>query len=138
MKENTKPERVSTDMQITLDQGKAFIHDYNVFMQEYPFPDGVSRTVACHITRKDLMAMLNDVSNDGIRCYFGKRYSDHVQQEVFCLVMVGTHFENGCYYDIIRDDKLNSGVYEFTTPCPDTCDTASPLYQATLTSDDMP
>jgi hypothetical protein len=139
MNEQTPPQRIGTETSVSLEQGQLFIRNYNEFMQEYPYPDDVSRTVACHIARKDLFAMMGEFCSDGIRCYFGKRYDARVGQDVFCLVMVGTRFVDGVYYDIIKENGGDDcGVYEFTTPCPDTCDVTSPLYQATGASCDQP
>jgi hypothetical protein len=43
--------------------------------------------------------------------------------------MVGTKNEDGTYVDIVRDEKTpgNSGIYDYSEPCPPKCDPKSPL-----------
>lgn len=50
------------------------------------------------------------------------------------LMMVGTKKEDGTYTDIIKDDSNtkekapgDSGIYNYTEPCPPECDPKSPL-----------
>ncbi len=93
------------------------------------YPENASKTKACHVRRIDLEKMLNERPDiDGIRCYLGMRtetVGPLSGQYVTCLVMVGTYLEDGIYVDNLGPD--NNLIYEFTTPCPDTCDPSSPL-----------
>ena len=44
------------------------------------------------------------------------------------LIMVGTKNENGVYKDLISENEdNNSGIYDFSRPCPYDCDLSSPL-----------
>ena len=49
------------------------------------------------------------------------------------LIMVGTKNEGGTYTDIIREETAveksggNSGIYNYSKPCPPECDPKSPL-----------
>ncbi|MEM9679266.1 MAG: hypothetical protein AAF901_03000 [Bacteroidota bacterium] len=51
------------------------------------------------------------------------------------MFIVGTRDEDGCYRDIVEDEKLaaaadgriGSGIFDFTHPCPSDCDPNSPL-----------
>nr|WP_321232471.1 hypothetical protein [uncultured Psychroserpens sp.] len=85
---------------------------------------------------------LGDVKNSGVRAYMGidTKISDGGGEK---LLIVGTYVDcNGVHRDIIQNSRstgcptdgiLNppgptgSGVYDLTTPCPNTCDGLSPL-----------
>jgi hypothetical protein len=107
---------------------------YREVTKLFDFPSYVNRTKACHIRREDLMEML-EISDPnpespihGIRCYFGMRLdNDTTTPIVTSLVMVGTTLnEDGDY-----KDNIAGNIYEFTTPCPDSCDFESVLFLAT-------
>lgn len=61
---------------------------------------------------------------DKVRTYLGEDKDWNKK-----LIMVGTKNEEGTYVDIIRDAKApgNSGIYDYSEPCPPKCDPKSPL-----------
>lgn len=84
---------------------------------------------------------LNNVKNSGVRAYMGidVKESDGGGEK---LLIVGTSVDcNGVHRDIIENSRptgcptdgvanpgpTGSGVYDLTTPCPNTCDGLSPL-----------
>jgi hypothetical protein len=108
------------------------IRAYRDFIGQFNYPDNVSRTKACHIKADDLRQLLDETNGDGIRCYFGMRTMTDGPLEgrqVTCLVMVGTTWneDEGTYIDTVLIEG-ESKLYELTTPCPDTCDINSPLF----------
>lgn len=81
------------------------------------------------------VAELNDVINEikrvafemkAIRVYFGYKEVNGEMQE--CLVLVGLDNDGNDITSYMSRGHSESGTYDFTRPCPDTCDTAgSPL-----------
>ena len=99
---------------------------------------------AVYISRTDILEMaerLNDPTMVGARAYFTL---DNPEEELdrniitFCLVMVRSCKGKLCGEDVLslagssnglkEGDDDGSGIYDFTQPCPDYCDTGSPLY----------
>ncbi len=100
---------------------------------------------AIFIPISDLLAIINSYDilradgttlNElqGVRAYFAVKESDMDLDDDITAVIVPVG-KNG--EDIIYKDKGNGGVgedddsteiYDFTQPCPDKCDTRSPLY----------
>lgn len=93
------------------------------------YPADTSKTKACLIHMNDLLGLLSERDLSGIRCYLGLRWDDEVGQKVISLVMVGTRLlADGTHEDVIHaDDPTNSGIFDFTAPCPNTCSPDSPL-----------
>ena len=64
--------------------------------------------------------------NEKVRTYLG--IDDNGEEK---LLMVGTKNEGEIYTDIINEDSekevSNSGIFDFTDPCPTDCDPNSPL-----------
>lgn len=129
---------LGAETRIPIEKGTEEISAYNELVATFPYPEDVSITKACHVRKEDLLEMLSEGDIDGIRCYFGLRKivdpkSDMYGMQVMSLVMVGTRLlDDGTNEDVVVTSDGNSGVYEFTTPCPNSCDTSSPLYAATL------
>ncbi|HYF33352.1 MAG TPA: hypothetical protein VD993_19640 [Chitinophagaceae bacterium] len=81
------------------------------------------------------VAELNDVINEiknihfemkAIRVYFGYKEVNGNLEE--CLVLVGLDDNGNDITGYMAKGTEHSGTYDFTRPCPDTCDTSgSPL-----------
>ena len=89
---------------------------------------------------------IQDAENSGLRAYLAiDRPSDQLATpQTEKLYLVGTKIDSqGVHRDIIEDDKKQqresniaakisalkgTGIYDFTAPCPNTCDGNSPLY----------
>lgn len=102
-----------------------------LYLNKTTLPAGCSPTVCCHINKSDLDNMLRENEGvDGIRCYFGLRQDDSVENQlVTTLVLVATkRDEDGNLRDLCYPYDPEGRMYEFTTPCPNTCDIASVLY----------
>ncbi len=81
-------------------------------------------------------------SNQGIRAYMAideNQVPSPGSDEK--LLIVGTHFDAATktHYDIIEGGDCptpipfkGSGIYDFTKPCPNHCDTGSPLYNPSV------
>ena len=81
------------------------------------------------IPKADLMEVLAE-GIDAARAYIGID-----DKGVERLMIVGTTFDpkTGIYTDMITDTskdgvQLDGDIYDFTQPCPSTCDIDSPLY----------
>lgn len=94
------------------------------------------------ITKTDGSIVINDIPNAGVRAYMAiDSRQKTVKKEK--LLMVATRIDKkGIHRDIVADEKnapgINapgimdgSGVFDFSQPCPNTCDTNSPLYHDT-------
>lgn len=119
------------DTSISLDDAQVKVASFRErILHLADYPEGVSKTIACHITLTDLQDMMKEQDMDGIRAYLGLRYDESVGEDVICLVMVGTRWnvEERIYQDIILDGVGGEyGIYDLTMPCPNTCDGSSPL-----------
>lgn len=75
------------------------------------------------IPTSDLQEVLAE-NPDAVRAYLGV---DDLGEEK--LMIVGTRYDKDTdtYVDIIPVSKLNSGIYDFSRPCPNLCDINSPL-----------
>lgn len=76
------------------------------------------------IPKDDLTQVLTE-GVDAVRAYLGVD-DNNVEK----LMIVGTKYDQatGTYIDMIPDRAINSGnIYDFTRPCPPSCDTSSPL-----------
>lgn len=93
--------------------------------------------------KPDGTPVINSTTDQGVRAYMaidptnGTGKSNGYGEK---LLVVGTYVDcNNVHRDIIVEEKANScktkpptptgsGVYDFTDPCPNTCDDNSPLY----------
>ena len=75
--------------------------------------------------------------NAGVRSYIGIDTTNGTKKENGYgekLVIVGTTYDvkTKVHSDIIKNEQdptsLDSGIYDFTQPCPSTCDVTSPLF----------
>ncbi len=76
------------------------------------------------IPKEDLTGLLSE-GVDAVRAYLGVD-----DQDVEKLMIVGTKYDaaTDTYVDMTPDRIVNSGhIYDFTRPCPPSCDAASPL-----------
>lgn len=85
-----------------------------------------------HHELKAMLIPLEDITQlldqgvDAVRAYLGV---DDTETERFMLV--GTKYDaaTDTYVDMTPDKVVNRGdIYDFTRPCPPSCDTNSPLY----------
>ncbi|MVN90466.1 hypothetical protein [Mucilaginibacter aquatilis] len=99
---------------------------------------------AVYMSRADILAMadaLKDPSVVGARAYFSLDSTEAEAEKnvvTFCMVMVRSCEDKRCGKDVIylpnSTDGENgsiddSGIYDYTRPCPDFCDIDSPLYR---------
>jgi hypothetical protein len=113
---------------LSIDDAKARITEFKTKIQNANWNPNIMKTQACHIAHAD-MSNLKDLNVDGIRCYFGVRTDPKQKKEVLTLIVVGTRtLLNGTHEDVLFDRNGNSAIFDFTTPCPDTCDPNSPLH----------
>ena len=89
--------------------------------------DGAKR--AFKVSKDDIMALLNEKGFCGIRIYIGKDTATASGDMRLVLVAV-----NEAGDDMIVGE--NPGVYDFSMPCPSTCDLTSPLYTGILPGDE--
>jgi hypothetical protein len=79
-----------------------------------------SNTVKAHlIPNVDITQLLNEESVVDVRAYIGVD-----ENGVNKLMLVGVDIDGN---DLI-DDANKQYIYDFTKPCPNTCDVDSPLY----------
>ena len=97
---------------------------------------------AVYISKTDLLDMAKQCEVDdtivGMRAYFtlNNEFSEDIKNEVrFVMVLVresdSKPFGEDVLYAPTPDGTVggeSSNVYDFTKPCPDTCDSSSPLY----------
>lgn len=97
---------------------------------------------AVYISKTDIMEMaerFKDPTMVGARAYFTlDNPAEELEKNIitFCLVMVRSCEGKECGEDVLylsggglKDgDDDDSGVYDFTQPCPSYCDPDSPLY----------
>lgn len=77
-------------------------------------------TVKAHlIPEVDVTQLLNEPGVENIRAYIGVD-----EKGINKLMLVGVDADGN---DMI-DDAAGQYIYDFTKPCPDTCDPKSPLY----------
>lgn len=69
--------------------------------------------------KNELQCLKNENESVGIRFYMAIKEDDVVD-----MLAVGT---NSDHEDLINEEGINSGVYNFPMPCPSTCDATSPL-----------
>lgn len=70
------------------------------------------------VRKEDLEAIVKSTDFHGMRIYFGSNTTDHLSPMRLILVPVD---ENG--NDIIDyKNPTHPGIYDFSMPCPDTCD----------------
>jgi hypothetical protein len=78
---------------------------------------------AFFIPKEDLSDLMLDPNNIGLRAYLGYGNTDGLPAESkLILVDVEGDINKG------GTDILANGIYDFTQPCPTTCDVNSPLY----------
>lgn len=99
------------------------------------------------VKQEDGHYTIENVTDSGVRAYMAikKSKNNPPSAETEKLLIVGTVKDcNGIYRDIIENEKPSgcsdgetekavaalegSGVFDFTSPCPSTCDPNSPLY----------
>ncbi|AXT53893.1 hypothetical protein D1818_24890 [Aquimarina sp. BL5] len=111
-------------------------------------PDTTKASRSYLVPAADLVEVLNemgvisddaassaDTTNQGVRVYMGIEVTGKIS--VNKILMVGTQVDDsGVHRDIIngtidgkgtRPPNSTSGIYDFTLPCPNTCDNESPL-----------
>jgi hypothetical protein len=110
---------------------------FRTFMEtKIDYPPHQQKTVACWVSKQDLLLMLEEIKIkeedgcNGVRFYFGLRRE--LDETFNSLVMTGTVFneEKQINQDFLGEN--GDHIYEFTTPCPDTCDTTSFLFNLML------
>lgn len=112
---------------LSIIDAKTRIGEFKTQVQNTNWNSNIMKTCACHISHSDL-ENLKTLNVDGIRCYFGVRTDPKQRKEVLTLVIVGTRtLLDGTHEDVLFDKNGNSAIFDFTTPCPDTCDPNSPL-----------
>lgn len=89
--------------------------------------DGAKR--AFKVSKEDILDLVNEKNFCGIRIYLGKDTPDASGD--MRLVLVAVNAEDD---DIIVGKS--PGVYDFSMPCPSTCDLTSPLYTGILPKED--
>jgi hypothetical protein len=78
---------------------------------------------AFFIPKDDMVDLLNDTTCIGVRGYLAFGNTGGLPDEAkLVLVSVDGDITTG------GTDNLNNGIYDFTNPCPQTCDVTSPLY----------
>lgn len=95
------------------------------------------------VYKKDGTPVITPTTNAGVRAYMAidpTNGTDIKNGYGEKLLIVGTYVDcNGIHRDIIENEKpdgcktrpparTGSGVFDFTDPCPSTCDPNSPLY----------
>jgi hypothetical protein len=117
------------DTSISLEEAQEKVNAFRERILGLPdWPEDISRTKACHITRTDIEEMLGEGDIDGIRCYLALRNDIELEKQVISLVMVGTRLlADGTYEDVILNAEGEPATFDFTMPCPKTCDPDSPL-----------
>ncbi|MBL0913770.1 MAG: hypothetical protein IBJ09_15495 [Bacteroidia bacterium] len=90
-----------------------------------PFEPHQGAKRAFKVSKEDIIALTNQEGFCGIRVYLGKDTPD--AEGDMRLVLVAVNEEGD---DIIVEP--NPGVYDFSMPCPSTCDLKSPLYTGIL------
>lgn len=98
---------------------------------------------AVYISKQDILDMaarLQDPAIVGARAYFtlNSTAAEEVKNDLtFCMVMVRSCDDYRCGEDVIYlsgdangvgDGDDDSGIYDFTKPCPDYCDPTSVLF----------
>ena len=71
------------------------------------------------ISKEDLQGLVSEIGENGIRAYNG------INAEGVYKLMIVAVDANG--NDLVNE-KNGHYIYDFTQPCPDTCDINSPLY----------
>lgn len=128
MSEVSKTETPGTQIPLATAQERALRFRQTILgLPDYPA--NTSQTKACLIYKDDIEGLISEGPFDGIRCYLGLRFDDELNQQVISLMMVRTELQDdGTYKDIINEtDPTNSGIFDFTAPCPNTCSPTSPL-----------
>lgn len=88
------------------------------------------------ITRNtDGSIIINDIGNAGVRIYMAMDSSKKVAKGEKVFIVATKKDSQGIHRDIITDEKNTiptamegTGIFDFSQPCPNTCDTDSPLY----------
>lgn len=140
----------STKVIIPVDEAIEKTTNWRNFMAKN-FPDADAKLLpkAVYISRSDIQDMAKYCEADdtilGVRAYFtlDSEYEENVLNQVkFIMVLVKDSPSYPCGEDImyipsgagmqaLSPDGGNlddSNVYDFTRPCPDTCDARSPLF----------
>lgn len=129
---------------ITLDEAKARTENWRKFISN-PSAAAVMQQIpkAVYISKSDIISMYKSLENDpalvGARAYFTLDVDPIVETKenivTFCMVMVKECESSPCGEDVIPSqngmgdgDDDDTGIYDYTRPCPDFCDPKSPLY----------
>ncbi|MDT3403882.1 hypothetical protein [Mucilaginibacter terrae] len=99
---------------------------------------------AVYISKSDIVAMYKSLEENseftGARAYFTLKYDPKVETEknivTFCMVMVRECSYSRCGEDVLpllrnevgTGDDDDTGIYDYTRPCPDFCDPKSVLF----------
>lgn len=83
----------------------------------------VTTVKAFFIPKSDLLDLMNDSNCIGARAYlaFGTPDSSAAEAKLVLVDVEGDITKGGT-------DNLSLGIYDFTQPCPSTCDSNSPLF----------
>lgn len=73
--------------------------------------------------KNDIECVANEQAAIGVRFYMGIK--DDGEKKCPDMMLVGVDENNE---DLIKEEGENSGIYNFTLPCPRTCDNTSDLY----------
>ncbi|WP_452601962.1 hypothetical protein [Pontimicrobium sp. MEBiC06410] len=107
-----------------------------------PAGDLIGALTEMGVIDKSGKVVTSKVDSAGVRAYMAINDKDTSKANGYGekLLIVGTYVDcNNIHRDIIEDEKpsgckmlapepTGSGVYDFTDPCPNTCDPNSPLY----------
>lgn len=107
-----------------------------------PVPDLLNAFIEMGLASKteEGSLILNPNPHDAIRCYLATNPNPNERSKAQGygnkMYIVGTKFEKGIYKDIIVgergakhiDNPDGTGIFDFTKPCPNNCDTDSPLF----------
>lgn len=118
----------------------------NFMKNNTPVADAYKIPKAVYISRADIVDMAKQCEADesiaGMRAYFtlNNEFSENIKNEVkFVMVLVRLSDKKPYGDDVLyapADNNSdgtaglagNSNVYDFTRPCPDVCDSESPLF----------
>ena len=121
-------------------------HWRNFMKNNTPAADAYKVPKAVYVSRTDIMDMAKQCEEDesivGMRAYFtlNNEFTENVKNEVkFLMVLVRASDKKPYGDDVLyapadtdsngtADIAGNSNVYDFSRPCPDVCDSESPLF----------
>lgn len=92
------------------------------------YPSDARKTKACMISMTDINDLLAEPDLAGFRCYLSLKADTTGKRDIaFCIVGTRLDPATGEYIDVWENPDGSSAIYDFTMPCPNTCDATSPL-----------